>query len=165
MRLQAKSQWRSTKSVFVYPNASSPPVLHDFPSDSSWLRKCHMTFGRVKFTTMYKGLCCGRQKLPCNPLATMLGWNENTRNTQRGGMKLGTNTSLSTTCLLELRIQAHLQYSPSSIETRFLWSVAADVETMFIAEVICCPTTQPAICSRPEEDGSRNRYILEHLRI
>lgn len=34
-----------------------------------------------------------------------------------------------------------------------------------MADVICCATTQPVISSRPEGDGSKKRYALEHLRI
>lgn len=36
---------------------------------------------------------------------------------------------------------------------------------MFMAEVICCATKQPAIRSRPEGDGSKKRYALEHLSV
>jgi hypothetical protein len=32
-----------------------------------------------------------------------------------------------------------------------------------MAQVIRCATTQPAICSRPEGDGSRNRYTFENI--
>jgi hypothetical protein len=64
--------------------------------------------------------------------------------------------------------RTHLQYRPPSTWTSFFKSYvfAGLVGTIFIAEVIRCAMTQPAMRSRgPEGEGMRKIYALEHLRV